>query len=249
MATPPQHGGKTVSLMLSGMTGLTATVTAARGGDVNTRLAALSVSSFREGFAYDRGLDVRVTNTIDLGAADHDGVVAFHGGFGFQVAGGYRFHLTDTQGPFVRGGLETLIAGDALVYQSLLELPQVQLGYQYLAGSTLFEAAGRAGLSILGRSNTGYAATRHLDQVLDVGAMGTARTGPILLRGEWSHFLARDAGGPIDWLTLSLCGVARRIEVCTQTRAVEGDVAFPPHPVAASHVTQIGLTLGFASRY
>jgi hypothetical protein len=248
VTTPPQHGGKTVSLMLVGSTGISATVTTAGGGDASDHLGSLSLMSRRAGFAYDRGLDVRASNFLELGAGVHDGGVVFHGGFGFDLAGGYRFHVAETHGPFIRGGFEALIVGDALVYQSLLELPQAQLGYQYLAGTTLLEAAGRSGFSMFGRSDTGYHANRHLDQVLDVGAMATAKTGPLLLAAEWSHFLARgDGGAPIDWLTVSLCGIVHKVAVCTDARMVAGDVFTAANEPTASHVTQVGLTVGSSS--
>jgi hypothetical protein len=247
VTTPPQHGGKTVSLMLVGTTGISGMVTASSGGNATDRLGSLGLSSRRAGFAYDRGLDIRVSNTFELGAALHDRAVDFHGGFGFELAGGYRFHVADTHGPFIRGGFQTFIAGDPLVYQSLLELPQAQLGYQYLAGKALLEAAGRTGLSIFGRSDTGYHASRHLDQVLDIGGMATAKMGPVLLAAEWSHFLPRDEGAAIDWLTVSLCGIVHKVAVCTDARLVAGDVFVAANEPVASRVTQVGLTVGSSS--
>jgi hypothetical protein len=248
LTTPPQRDGKTESLMLVSTVGLTAMVTAVRGGDADDRLGSLSLSSRRMGFAYDRGLDVRVVNTVELGASEHDRRIGFHGFGSIEASGGYRFHVAETHGPFIRGGAEALIGGDSLVYQSLVELPQLQVGYQYIAGTTLFELAGRSGLSVFGRSETGDNASRHLDQVLDTGATGTSRTGPVVLNAEWSHFLAHGAGAPIDWLTFSLCGIRRVIAVCTDVRAVTGDVYLPSQALAASHVTQVGITIG-TSRY
>jgi len=242
--TPPQHRGKTVSLLLTNSLGLTATTTAAVGGDATESLGSLSVSSRRAGYAYDRGLDVRVVNAIDLGAGDHHGTVAFHGGIAIEAAGGYRFRATETQGPFVRAGIEALVGGDSLLYQSLLELPQVQLGYQYLAGVSLLEIAARSGFAILGRSNTGEHASRTLDQGIDVGAMATAKVGPMLAAGEWSHFVARGDGAPVDWLAVSLCGIARPVAVCTEVRAVVEDVTLPSSVATSSRVTEVGLTVG-----
>jgi hypothetical protein len=248
LTTPPQRDGKTESLMLVSTVGLTAMVTAARGGDADDRLGSLSLSSRKMGFAYDRGLDVRVVNTFELGASEHDRKIGFHGGGSVEASGGYRFHVAETHGPFIRGGIEALIGGDSLVYQSLVELPQAQLGYQYIAGPSLFEVAGRSGFSIFGRSDTGDQASRHLDQVLDVGAMGTARTGPVVVTAEWSHFLARGEGAPIDWVTIAVCGIARTVALCTDVRAVSGDVYLPSQALAASRVTQVGITIG-SSRY
>jgi hypothetical protein len=253
LTTPPQHGGKPVSLMLTGASGVTASVTATT-GDRDDHLGALSLTTRRVGYSYDRGIVVRVFNSADIGGTVHDGVFAFHGGTHLELSGGYRFHLSDTSGPFMRAGLDALIGGDPLVYQSLLELPQVHVGYQYLAGSNLFEVAGRSGFSILGRSNTGYPlVSRHLDEVPDVGAMLTARVAPILLVAEWAHFLARDNGWrpdapPVDWVTVSLCGIVKRLAVCTEARVVEEDV-YVSRELLASHATQVGLTLGPASRF
>jgi hypothetical protein len=248
VTTPPQHGGKTVSLMLVGTSGVAATVTTSAGGNASDHVGALGVSSQREGFAYDRGLDVRASNVIDLGAGLHDGTVVFQGAFAFELAGGYRFHVADTHGPFVRGGFEALIGGNPLVYRSLLELPQAQLGYQYLSPTALVEVAGRAGLSIFGRSDMGYEASHHLDQVLDLGGMMTVKTGPVWLSGEWSHFLPRDGEVPVDWLTVSLCGLAHGLAVCTMARSVDAEGSVAPDGHVASHAVQVGLTIG-SSRY
>jgi hypothetical protein len=244
LTTPPVRDGKAVSLMLVSTIGLTGMVTAARGGDADDRLGSLSLSSRRMGFAYDRGLDVRVVNTLALGASEHDRKVGFHGDASVEASGGYRFHVAEAHGPFVRGGILALIGGDSLVYQSLVELPQVQVGYQYIGAMEIFEIAGRSGFSILGRSDTGDHASRHLDHSVDVGAMGTVRTGPVLVTTEWSHFLADGSGTPVDWLTVALCGIARSIAICTDIRSVSGDVSVSSQTLAASRVTQVGITVG-----
>ena len=243
-ASPPVRNGKTVGVTIVGVTGLNVTATAARGGDTTDHVGSVSLNSRRLGYAYDQGLVVRVHNGLELGGNDR----GFHGGVSFEAAGGYRFHVTETQGPFVRAGVDAVLRGDALVYQSLLELPQGHAGYQYLAGDTLLEVAGHTGLSLLGRSNTGDHASRSLDQSFEAGAMATARTGPLLAIAGWSHFLARGAGAAVDWLDFALCARAKRFAVCTDARFVVGDVHLSSGTTASSTVSQVGLTVGTAGK-
>ena len=243
-ATPPVRNGKAVSFVDVGTAGLAATVTSTQGGDANDRLGSLSLSVRHVGFAYDDGLDVVDSTTLELGGTVHDHSLGFHGGGTLLIAGGYRFHVTDASGPFVRGGAEAVLRGDPLVYQSMAEVPQLQIGYQSIKGRTFFEAAGRSGFVLSGRSETGDLASRHLDQVLDIGATAVARIGPTLFVGEWSHFLARGPGGAVDWLTVSLCGIKRPLAVCTDVRTIFSDVGVAPGEVVSARVAQVGITIG-----
>jgi hypothetical protein len=121
-------------------------------------------------------------------------------------------------------------------------------GYQYLTKDTLFELASRGGFSELGRSDTGYHATRHLDTTPEVGAMATIRTPGVLLLAEWSHFLPHNAGGPVNWLDAGLCGTSRWFAVCTDFRLGAGDVNLASGPSVSSTVTQFGVTIGGTGR-
>jgi hypothetical protein len=244
LTSPPTHGGKVVDVAIAGVTGVTATVTAARGGDADQRLGSLSLSTRRIGYAYDRGLVVRVSNAGELGGNDR----GLHGLALLEVAAGYRFHVADTHGPFVRGGAGGRLSGDALVYQSTVEVPEVQAGYQYATGSTLLELTSRAGFSVFGRSDTGVHATRHLDESPDVGAMATVRSPHTLLLVTWSHFLPTNHGGGIDWVDAGLCATFRRLALCTDVRLVAGDVNLANGTRASSSVTQVGVTAGMAGK-
>jgi len=245
LVTPPSHGGQVVSVYAESETGLMGLVTADRGGTGEaTRFASVGASLRRLGVAYDRGLVVRVSNAMELAGSER----GVEGQAVADVSGGYRFHVTDDSGPFVRGGIRGILGGDALLYQSMIELPQAHLGYQYLKSKTTFiEAAARVGFSIFGRSDaSGEGGRRALDQVADVGAIATLRTGPVHLSADWSHFLTRDGGSAIDWLSVSLCGTAHKLALCTDARAMLGDQHIGNVEIASGRVTQVGLTLGFA---
>lgn len=244
LVTPPSHGGQVVSVISGSETGLQAIVTDARGPTTRDRLGSIDVALRGMGAAYSQGLSVRVNNAIELGGNDR----SFHGEGMLDASGGYRWTVTNNQGPFIRGGVRAIIGGDALVYQSLLELPQAQFGYQYLASKkTLFEAGGRAGLSLFGRSDAPFErGVRSLDRVPDVGATATVKTGPINISADWSHFFPRDTGSQVDWMTAMVCGIApHKIALCTELRAVFGDVHVGTE-VLSSRVTQLGFTAGIS---
>jgi hypothetical protein len=244
LTSPPSHGGKLVDAALSGVTGIAATVTAARGGDADDRLGSISLNTRRLGYAYDRGLVVRVSNAAEIGGNDR----GVHGALSFEAAGGYRFHVSDNHGPFVRAGVDFRLSGDALVYQSQLEVPQLHAGYQYQRKDTLVELTSRAGFVEDGRSNTGHDATRHLDLSPEVGAMMSVKTPHTLLMAEWAHLLVENHGGPVDWLDVGLCATVKRFATCTDVRLVAGDVNLPTGPSVSSSVTQIAVTVGTAGQ-
>jgi hypothetical protein len=243
LAAPPHHGGKVVRAMKYSASGLSAGLVSTGGGDATRRLGTLAIHSEQLGYGYDRGLVVRVANAIDLGGD----VRGFHGGLTGDLSGGYRFGASDTYGPYVRGGIALALRGDALVYQSLLELPQASIGYQYVTASTVLDLAPRLGFVILGQSNTGDQASRKLDLGLDAGATAAVRVGPIMARASWSHLLPRSAGGAVDWVGLGLCGRTRLV-VCTTAGFVAGDVHLPGGAIGASHVAEIAFTIGLGDR-
>jgi hypothetical protein len=250
LTSPPVRNGRAVDATLVGATGLAGTVTSGRGGDATSHVASVSLRSRRLGYAYDQGLIVRVYNSLELGGGAH----GFRGGIQFAVSGGYRVRVGDTHGPFVRAGVDARTEGDPLLYQSLLELPQVHVGYQLVDGAMLLEVAGRAGLSLFGQSNTGHAATRPLDRVLDAGGMVTARVGPVLVTGGWSHLVASAPGGPVDWVDGSVCASARKVALCTDARLVVGDVRVASGAALSTTVAtgvvarQVGLVVGFGGK-
>ena len=65
------------------------------------------------------------------------------GGAGFEgtlqgsLAGGFRFPVGERHGPVIRAGIFGYLRGNDAFYASLLDLPQVQVGYQYLHGRTV----------------------------------------------------------------------------------------------------------------
>jgi hypothetical protein len=243
LAAPPHHGGRVVRAMKYSASGISAGLVSAGGGDATRRLGTIGVHSEQLGYGYDRGLDVRVANSFDLGGD----VRGFHGGLMGDLSGGYRFGESDTHGPLVRGGIALALRGDQLVYQSLLELPQAQIGYQYVTADTVIDVAPRLGFVILGQSNTGDQASRKLDLGLDAGATGALRVGPIMARASWSHLLPHSSGGAVDWVGLGLCGRTALV-LCTTASFVTGDVHLPGGSIVGSHVTEITFTIGLGDR-
>jgi len=59
-------------------------------------------------------------------------IKGIQGGFGNAVAGGVRAPFGRNHGLVVRAGGEGSFFGNKYLWDSLLELPQLQLGYQWL---------------------------------------------------------------------------------------------------------------------
>lgn len=243
LAAPPHRGGKVVRAMKYSASGLAGGIVSTGGGDATSRLGTIAFHGEQLGYGYDRGLIVRVSNAFDLGGD----VRGFHGGLMGDASGGWRFGASDTWGPFVRAGIAVALRGDALVYQSLLELPQAAVGWQYVSENTVLDLAPRAGFVILGQSNTGDHASRKLDIGLDAGAVATLRLGAMLARASWSRFFPRSPGAPVDWIGLGFCG-RTFVVLCTTGGVVAGDVQLPSGELRASHVTEVMFTIGLGDR-
>ena len=81
------------------------------------------------------------------------------GGFEGALAGtldlGYRVPVAEDHGPFGRIGIDGRLQGNDLLYFSMLELPRLTLGWQYLKGKTVLEAGARGGAILAGLYDPG----------------------------------------------------------------------------------------------
>lgn len=220
--------------------GLHAALTQVRGGDKNAQLGAFGITNSHVGFGYERPGTIRVINTATL-AGGADGI---EGGIANAVAGGVRAPFGKNHGLVLRGGGEASIFGNKYLWDSLLELPQLQLGYQWLVPGSVADAAMKGGYVLLGRHNTGDGATRNLGASFEWGAIATLHLGPVDLRGAYTRVYPRYGGTPVDLLEGAFCGNARPIVVCTDFRYERGDVRVPEGALRDARVSYLGLTLG-----
>ena len=222
------------------VSGVQASLTQVRGGDKEAQLAAFTLSSAHVGFGYERPGTIRVINTASLGGG-RDGI---QGGFGNAVAGGVRAPFGKHHGLIARGGAEGSFFGNRYLWDSLLELPQLQLGYQWLVPQSVADLALKGGYLLLGRHNTGDGATRNLGGALEWGGIGYLHLGPVDLRASYARVYVRHGGSPVDLVEGAFCGTPAPFALCTSLRYERGDVGLPDGTLRDVSVSYVGITIG-----
>lgn len=235
MATDPPATDVTVA-------GLRAGLTKVRGGDRNGEVGTVGVSFTHVGFGLEGPVSVRVINTAALAG----GAAGIEGGMAQAFAGGVRAPFGKTHGLVARGGLEFAFFGNKYLWDSMLEFPQVQLGYQWLVPRSVVDVAMKGGYVLLGRHNTGDAASQELDGSFEWGAIGALHIGAFDVRASHTRVLVRGGGAPFDLVEAAFCGHASPVPIvlCTDVRYELGDVRLLDQSLRAAVVSYVGLTVG-----
>jgi hypothetical protein len=192
------------------------------------------------------------------------GLFSFHGshrlamgggGAGFEgtlqggMAGGFRIPLGERHGPVFRAGGFGYLRGNDAFYGSLLELPQVQVGYQYLRGSTVFELGVTSGAVLTGRFRGGEAQTRVLGAGLEVGAYAAVHIPWFRIGVSGMRLPANDAiATPVRTAEGTACVIASPFAICGDARVAIADASVTPGaPPAEVRSTYGGVAFGFTT--
>jgi hypothetical protein len=156
------------------------------------------------------------------------GEAGFEGALGGAFEFGWRAPVARDHGPFGRAGVAGEMMGNDRFYFSMIELPRVSVGYQYVSRGTLLEIGGRASPVITGRYNPGDDGTRRLPGTFAYG--GFAALHWQYVRGE-ATLLRIDSNdsnwqGPVDVARGALCGVFRPVGFCGDVMVMRGDANF-----------------------
>lgn len=152
---------------------------------------------------------------IGGGAAGFEGTLL--GGW----AGGVRLPLSVSgrHGPVLRLGMYGYLLGNEAFYGSLLELPQIQVGYQYQFERTLIEFGVTSGAVLVGRSRIGNTGRRVLGSGFEYGAYAAVQLRWLRLGVSASRLPTNDAWDqPFDVLEGTLCGRVRVFAICSDAR-------------------------------
>ncbi len=153
---------------------------------------------------------------IGGGTAGFDGVLqgAWAGGVRVPVAASGR------HGPVLRLGILGYLRGNDAYYGSLLELPQLQVAYQYMHGKTVFELGATAGAVLVGRSRTGDSERRLLGSGFERGGYVAVQLPWFRLGASGSRLPVKDElSAPLDILEGSLCARIQGFALCGDGRA------------------------------
>src|SRR5690606_27985145 len=114
-------------------------------------------------------------------------------------------------------------------YFSMLELPRLSLGWQYLSGKVVVEGGPRAGPILAGRYNPGIDGRRRLVSAFEWGGFVSVQVD--FLRADVSamRIEARKTGSgePIDVGRATLCGIAGKVGICFDGMLFHGDALSP----------------------
>lgn len=177
------------------------------------------------------------------------GEAGFDGMFAGALEIGYRLDVTDRQGPFVRAGIDGRVQKNDALQLSLVELPRLTLGWQYLDGRTVLEGGLRGGAVLTGRYQPGDEGRRRLNGPFEYGLFAAMEFEALKFEGTVMRLDGRKSGSgaPMDLARGSICGTFGLLGICADAMAIRGDVGRGT-PSVNQRVTSTygGLSLGFA---
>lgn len=175
----------------------------------------------------------------------------FEGALSGTIDVGYRAPVSDEHGPFARAGFDGRLQGNDDLYFSMLEIPRLTVGWQYLSGKVVVEGGARGGPILTGRYNPGADGYRRLSGSLEWGGFVSAQVD--FLRADVSvmRIEARRTGNgtPVDVGRAMFCGVAGPVGICADAYLFRGDADMGPSGGGFQKALSFygGLTVGVAS--
>jgi hypothetical protein len=215
--------------------GIRGSQTAVHGTDTKAAVGLVSESA---AYLTDRraGFTARSSHFALLGG----GRAGIEGALGLGVGLGLYQPLGESHGPFSRLGGRGFLMGNASFYASLLELPELELGYQYFDRDHHFELSAHGGAVLTGRYHPDDF-RRRLGSSFAYGGLLAAHVGPIDLDVDFTRIGPRDSDpyGPLDLVSGLLCGSVHHLGICFDARVFAGDPA---------RTAFVGLAIGGISR-
>lgn len=192
-----------------------------RGGETSVHgldaKAGVSLHSVSTSYVTSRrgGVSARAGHFAFIGG----GRGGMEGGIGLDVDFELYHAVGDNHDPFSRLGGRGFLLGNPVFFASLVELPQLQLGYQLLKRELHLELAARGGPVLAGRVNPDDE-RRRLGGSFEWGGHLAVGVGPLNLGVELSHVEPGegDPHGGVDILSALLCGGARYMGACFDAR-------------------------------
>jgi hypothetical protein len=225
------------------VTGLRVAATHVSTGTVNDTAIGVGLAGAAETYALDG--TTHGSGYFMLGG----GQAGFEGALAGTIDIGYRLPVTEEHGPFGRIGFDGRLQGNDLLYFSLLELPRVTLGWQYLKDKTVIEGGARGGAILAGLYDPAEDGRRKLNGFewggFVAGQIDFLRVDVSAMRIEARKTLN---GTPVDVGRAQLCGVAGKAGICLDGMFFRGDADMRAKEGGIHSTTSqyLGLTIGIA---
>ncbi len=199
-------------------------------------------------FGASDALSYRAFAAGDIGG----GTGGFEGQLRGEAAFGLQAYLSGRHGAFLRAGARGEMLGNDVFYQSLIMLPDAQLGYQHMNSEHGFELGARAGAGVAGRHNVG-GFRRALGSSIVYGAFLNYGREHFELGASWVRIDGQkdEPSSPVDIVdgTLCLSGELESPDVpvalCADGRYARGEVQLRGgSAIRSADVIYAGVTLG-----
>ncbi len=199
-------------------------------------------------FGSSDALSYRAFAAGDIGG----GTGGFEGQLRGEAAFGLQAYLSGRHGAFLRAGARGEMLGNDVFYQSLIMLPDAQLGYQHMNSEHGFELGARAGAGVAGRHNAG-GFRRALGSSIVYGAFLNYGREHFELGASWVRIDGQkdEPSSPVDLVEGMLClsGELESPEVpvalCADGRYARGEVQLRGgSAIRNADVIYAGVTLG-----
>lgn len=209
-AAPEAEGPLRLVTGCSGTVAARAAINGVSGAGPGMTLAAEGEDLFGRGY-----LDVHTSHRFGIGG----GQSGFDGLLQGSLAVGVRLPVGRPHGLVLRGGGFGYVRGNRDYYASLLEFPQVQIGYQYRRGTAVVELGATTGGVHNGRERAGATRTRYLGLGVEVGAYAIVRRPWLRLGARLMRLPTMDAlDGPVMLFEGFSCGVLAPVALCSDVR-------------------------------
>jgi hypothetical protein len=239
------EGDQVPSSSCAGMFGIRASVTRLSSG-ASGKQVGLMLWGEGEDYTHRGMWSARGMHKLGIGG----GGAGFEGTLMGGWAGGVRLPVGASHGPVLRAGLLGAIRGNDMFYDSLLELPQLQLGYQYLRGKTVLELGATTGAVLVGRHRTGEMVRRIVGAGFEVGGYAALQLPWLRLGAAATQLPTNDElSTPVRVAEGNLCALLSPIAICADARATIADAVVSPG-AAPSEVRSMyaGLSVGMLER-
>lgn len=224
-----------------GLFGLRGSYLTVDGTDDDGSSGGLGIAAGMDGAFTGDILSFRGLSFAALGGSS-EALEGFTEGF---LSFGLRGYIGEYHGPFARLGYGWTALGNDKLFLWYIELPDVQIGYQFFTDDVVIDLGARGGVMLGGGYDVGGDAERDFKTSLAWGGVGMVAVLPVSLSGEILRVEARqtEPETPVGIVNGRLC-IGYAFAGCADAKYIEGDVSLPGGGTSNATSLYLGLSLG-----